>query len=313
MANEMFSEEKVSPTFQKLRWCFTSFKDEPPLFSDDMKYLLFAPEVCPTTQRKHWQGYVEWKNKKTTGGASKALGGCSVFPAKAEVAMQQSYICGPYEKDGKSKPVNPDAQQFGQPANPDGVRYDFTSACKDILLGKRKADDVAETEPLLWHTYGRTLEKQEQIRQLRYKRHGDCKIYWNHKQRANGFHHNKTQHAWDNYDGETTLIIDNLLPGELEYKTIHNLLYMENPVGSRRYKHDIPICVNHIYIYSKYMPWQIWPNYSNLMHIGELLAKTTIDGLTNQQIKDAVLNYSDDSTFRDDRDYQSMLLDKFVS
>lgn len=47
------------------RWCFTSFEEMPPLYiEEEMTYLCYEREVCPTTQRLHWQCYVEFKSYK---------------------------------------------------------------------------------------------------------------------------------------------------------------------------------------------------------------------------------------------------------
>ena len=43
------------------RYCFTSFLTDPPNFDEvRMSYLCYAPEVCPSSGRDHWQGFVIW-------------------------------------------------------------------------------------------------------------------------------------------------------------------------------------------------------------------------------------------------------------
>lgn len=45
-------------------WCFTSFLKEAPFYDkDNMCYLLYGKEICPTTKRKHWQGFVVFKRE----------------------------------------------------------------------------------------------------------------------------------------------------------------------------------------------------------------------------------------------------------
>lgn len=48
---------------QSKYWCFTSFSTNPPIFNDLMSYMIVGKEVASTTQREHWQGYVELKKK----------------------------------------------------------------------------------------------------------------------------------------------------------------------------------------------------------------------------------------------------------
>lgn len=44
-------------------WAFTSYDEDPPSFLDNMRYLIYGRETCPTTGRKHWQCYTQLKKK----------------------------------------------------------------------------------------------------------------------------------------------------------------------------------------------------------------------------------------------------------
>jgi len=49
------------------RWCFTVFDNVPhPIVPDDEEvgYLVYQREECPTSGRLHWQGYIEFKSRK---------------------------------------------------------------------------------------------------------------------------------------------------------------------------------------------------------------------------------------------------------
>ena len=54
---------------------FTSFLNTEPFWNpDEMNYLVYGLEICETTGKEHFQGYVEFKKKKLLpGGAQKAL------------------------------------------------------------------------------------------------------------------------------------------------------------------------------------------------------------------------------------------------
>lgn len=53
-------------------WCFTSWQmDMKPIKTDDMKYLCYSPEICPSTKKPHYQGYVYMYEKKTLKGMKK--------------------------------------------------------------------------------------------------------------------------------------------------------------------------------------------------------------------------------------------------
>lgn len=42
-------------------WCFTSYLLAEPRH-DKCSYIIYQEEICPTTEKKHWQGYVEFNN-----------------------------------------------------------------------------------------------------------------------------------------------------------------------------------------------------------------------------------------------------------
>lgn len=56
------AEKKNSPLSKY--WCFTHYGDLAPQMPASATYLIYQREVCPDTQRKHWQGYVEFSIKK---------------------------------------------------------------------------------------------------------------------------------------------------------------------------------------------------------------------------------------------------------
>lgn len=43
-------------------WCFTSYRDPDPIY-EKIQYMVYQKEMCPSTKREHWQGYVEFKEK----------------------------------------------------------------------------------------------------------------------------------------------------------------------------------------------------------------------------------------------------------
>lgn len=46
--------------------CFTLYRESPPVYDrEEMRYMIFQQEKCPTTNKLHWQGYVEFNRKIT--------------------------------------------------------------------------------------------------------------------------------------------------------------------------------------------------------------------------------------------------------
>lgn len=45
------------------RFAFTSYLNDEPTFHEKCRYLCYQREICPTTGKAHWQGYVEFNDK----------------------------------------------------------------------------------------------------------------------------------------------------------------------------------------------------------------------------------------------------------
>lgn len=43
-------------------FCFTAFGAEPAYCTEQIQYIIYGHEICPTSGREHWQGYCELKN-----------------------------------------------------------------------------------------------------------------------------------------------------------------------------------------------------------------------------------------------------------
>ena len=114
---DMFEEESKDSKYQKRDWCFTAWDEAKPVFLPSMKYLLFAPEICPDTGKHHWQGYCVWKSQKSLKACIKNLKFKThpwVGVSKRGIESQLPYIQGPYDNGkGKTKPFNPDWEEFG--------------------------------------------------------------------------------------------------------------------------------------------------------------------------------------------------------
>lgn len=75
---------------------FTSYKDEEPTWNEvRMRYLVYQRELCPTTDREHWQGYVEFKRNIRTEVGQKLLGDaeCHIEKRKAKTGEAAAKYC----------------------------------------------------------------------------------------------------------------------------------------------------------------------------------------------------------------------------
>lgn len=65
-------EKKSEPKYRN--YVFTSYQVNPPEYDDNnMSYLIYQQEKCPTTGNLHWQGYVEFKGQKRRSECQKCL------------------------------------------------------------------------------------------------------------------------------------------------------------------------------------------------------------------------------------------------
>lgn len=74
-------------------WCFTSYDDEGPEIDLNLvTYLVFQKETCPETKKEHWQGYVEFKNRKRFKQVKEILGDtCHIEPRRGNGQQASDY------------------------------------------------------------------------------------------------------------------------------------------------------------------------------------------------------------------------------
>ena len=154
--------------------CFTGFNETGYEFNENqMKYLVVGKEICPTTGKEHWQGYVELKNAKTFSAIKKLFKDNKLhLEERKGNALQASNYC---KKDGKYI-------EFGELSS-QGVRSDLVALKDDILAGKKlhkSQGRESRTIPPIW-TYvrqnGRRLFMQTKTK-LDDQRNLDLGTYW---------------------------------------------------------------------------------------------------------------------------------------
>ncbi len=83
------------PTPKVRSWCFTSFKDELKLAEDDQafRYCIAATEICPDTNRRHFQGYLELHSPQRLGRVQRIIGDavCHCEPRRGSREQARDY------------------------------------------------------------------------------------------------------------------------------------------------------------------------------------------------------------------------------
>ncbi len=136
------SSEKKNIQQKRLRrrnWCFTDFS-LPNLKSifdenkDIIRYLAYGEEICPTTKRTHYQGWIQMVNPKDLNPVRRMLGG----KAHLEPCMGTEYDNDKYcSKDGKYTQMGKFKSQ--------GYRSDLEDIKKTIDTGGTMLD--------IWNSY----------------------------------------------------------------------------------------------------------------------------------------------------------------
>lgn len=212
---------------QRLRnFCFTSFAEEAPVFDDTkMKYLTYGREVCPTTGKKHLQGYCELLSQMTVGAIQKKIfaGEKLHLESRKGSAHDAASYCW---KDGNY-------MQFGD-LSTQGARNDLQSVIDGVNSGWGVIDVVNNTP----HQF---IKFHKGIKEL---------MFWKSKARAQNWRDvnvmvlwgasgvGKTRSAlqhggfklragdswYDGYDGEDTLILDEFTHNCIEWSELLSLL-----------------------------------------------------------------------------------------
>ena len=129
--------------------CFTYFGDEPPLFQPrrGIAYLVYQLEVCPDTDRRHWQGFAQANNPKASINAWQTalrIPGAHLEPRRGTVQQAIDYC-----KKDSSRAEGATWHEHGQPNLRDnqGARIDLDDAA-DKIRAKRRWADVVNDESL---------------------------------------------------------------------------------------------------------------------------------------------------------------------
>lgn len=220
------------PTSQKSRrFVFTYYPktDEDTIYAEDeMQYCYYGEELCPTTGRKHHQGW------------------CIFFNPRSEKAVCKKYACwmrvmkGTYTQNYKYCSKDRIIKEYGQ-APEQGKRSDLLVIVDELKQKKTSIESILLNDPMMYHTYGRTLEKIQHTMYL--ERSTQPTVYWFYGPAGSG----KTRKAvsidpdyyikdpstkwWNNYKQQHTIILDDFRRDDM---TLANLLRITD-----RYKCDV--------------------------------------------------------------------------
>ena len=246
-------------------WAITIFPkdDDKPKFCDKlMKWLIFSLEKCPKTEKDHYQTFVYFYDKKSFKSVSKYFGNAHVEPKHEMATFEDNrlYIKGPYLKDGKRKPENPTFEEFGfMPEQ--GARTDLYKLRDEVLNGK-SVDDICIDNPIMFHQYGRTLERIEAIRLRKQYRTEMTKgiWYWGkaHSGKSHKLHEdynpdtcyvkNLNEEWWDGYKGQPIVIFNEFRGSQIRFSELLDLVDKYPKTVKWRGREPVPFLAKEIRI-----------------------------------------------------------------
>lgn len=226
-------------------------------------YICYGKEVCPTTGRPHLQGYFEMGKAKTFSALTKKLPkGIHLELAKGNADENKAYCSKENE-----------FIEYGKPKE-QGKRTDLEGIKNEILEG-RKVDDIAINNPTIFHQYGRTLSRIEDIALRKKYRNWMTTCDWYYGPTGVGKSHTAfegfnpdTHYVWkddngwqDGYTGQETVII-NEFRGNIAYSTLLQMIDKWPFELRRRGREPVPFLAKHIIITSSLCPEQVYNNLS---------------------------------------------------
>lgn len=293
---------------QSRLWCFTNFNldfdYQKVLNTSTAEYIITGKETCPTTGNLHHQGFIyfsgqrkasknkdgKWFNKNI----SKMLGGCHTEMCEGNLDQNCDYC---------SKDDN--VTEYGvKPAQ--GHRTDLDAIKSSILNGEKKVDDIACDNPNLFHQYGRTLNKLEDIALRKKYRTTMTKGVWywgetdvgkSHTAFHEAFNHfsdswymwPKDGQWWDGYQGEKLVIINEFRGTKhIQYDELLDLVDKWPKMVSRRNREPAPFLAEKVIITSKYHPEDCYSDTPDGDECEQLLRRFEVIELTKASASEVV-------------------------
>lgn len=243
-------------------------------------YLVMGQEYTPTTNKMHVDGYYEYpcarkigtENNKFTKHFGNGFG--DLQQAKGSSGENFDYS----SKDERN------IYEYGEAAK-QGVRKDLVSAQKDINNGK-SVDELAIEDPMLYHMYGRTLNKLEELRMRTLYRTTMTKGIWIHGPTGTGKSreafknfHPSTHYVvpndngwWDGYCQQETVIINDFR-GKIPYDELLQLVDRYPYSVKRRGREPMPFMSKTVLITSSLSPQEVYHNREANDSIEQLLRR----------------------------------------
>lgn len=231
------------------------------------QYVVIGEEIAPTTGTPHLQGYVQFKSsvlwKTVTNKKNKDYGFIDKWCKVSERRCPIEYC----KKDGKyHENGSPKAQ---------GNRSDLNDLKDRILNNETTVSDLLVEDANVYHQYGRTLEKLEDLKNRKKFRKWMTECDWRYGETGTG----KSEKAfenfdpdthyvfkndngwWDGYNGQETVILNDFR-GEIPYGVLLQMIDKYPFEVKRRCREPFPFLAKKVIVTSFGTPSEVYKNLS---------------------------------------------------
>jgi len=244
--------------------------------TDNARYGCFGKEIGEEGT-PHLQGYIQFENPRSMKKLIKDLKGCHIEICKGNKKQNIDYC---------SK-TDPDFWSYGDPSC-QGERTDLRELVRDILTGELKLSNILREDPFVYHQYGRTLDKVEDLKISELRReHFTRGVWWFGKTGTGKSYRAKHycidnklsyielpkdyyKNGWfDNYKGEDVIIINDFR-GKIPYEDILNICDENQFSFNRRGRCPYPCISKYVFITSSLNPYEV---YNQQLHKNDSLCQ----------------------------------------
>lgn len=259
---------------------FTSFDETEPhhdfendeIDENQAKFLIYGKEKCPKTGKFHYQGFVYFYEK------------CSIRKAKKYLNINKGwfqYAFGSITQNVAYCSKDGDVKVFGEQPK-QGKRKDLIELADEIKSGL-KVDEIVMERPMMYHQYGRTLQKIEDLAMRKVYRTEMTKGIWYYGKTGVGKSHKAYENFtpethynlindngwWDGYVQQETVIINDYR-GWIPYDQLLTMVDKWPFNVRRRNREPIPFTSKTVIITSSLPPHEVYHNRNENDSIDQL-------------------------------------------
>ena len=231
-----------------------------------VRFIAYGEEVCPTTGRPHHQAYVYFHNPRSTSG--KTLN--KIGDMFGETHCRVDFMRGSFKENEAYCSKESQLIKIGDEPKM-GFRGDLEETKDCIMRGDMTLDRIACEDPHMYHQYGRTLAKVEEIALRHRYRTWMTRGTYIHGPSGSGKSHmafegyDPSTHYvkcledewWDGYTGQPVVII-NEFRGQIRLSELFDLVDKWPKTVKQRCKAPVPFLARKLIITSVKAPRQVY-------------------------------------------------------